>query len=126
MNEKAPPSRPALRKAVDASVHPALAGRSVVGARSVATVGAAEQKSAPSKAGASTNRSASGKPKPLGKAKRAPTSDVLRPTKSDPAVKLALTVPKSVRKRLRAMAKQRGVEVEVLTATLIVERLQQL
>lgn len=109
MSDKSPPSRPALRKSVDAALHPALAGRPV---HHPPAITPAPKPAPPGK-------------KPLAKAKRAPTSDVLRPTKQDPAVKLTVTIPKSLRKRLRAMAKQAGVEPEVFAARLIADSLNQ-
>ncbi len=111
MSDKQPTSRPALRKAADASVHPALAGRPVV-----TVAGATSPKAKPS---------ARSTGKPLSKAtKRAPTSDVLRPTKHDPAVTLKVTMPKSLRKKLRGQAGQAGLEPEQLALRLIAEGLR--
>lgn len=107
MSDKNPPSRPALRKSVDAALHPALAGRPAHHPPAI-------------KPGPTTP--ALGK-KPLAKAKRAPTSDVLRPTKHDPAVKLTVSIPKSLRKRLRVLAKEQGLDVEQYAARLIADAL---
>ncbi len=111
MTEKTPPSRPALRRSVDATVHPALAGRSApVPARSDTTDAAAP--AAPSR-----------QQQQLRKNRRPATSDVLRPTKKDPPVKVTAVMPKSVRKRLRKAAEQRGQSAEDLAAQLIAEGL---
>lgn len=133
MTDKTPPSRPALRKSVDAALHPALAGRTIrtesehqagSPAASPAVPGAADKAARDSarERAESAARSPSGKP--LGKARRAPTSDVLRPTKHDPAVHVTVAMPKSMRKRLRTLAKQQGVEPEVLAAQLLAEHLR--
>lgn len=110
MTGKQPESRPALRKSVDAALHPALAGR-------VAPIPAA--KPSDDTHGARLQKAAA----PPRKGKRGANSDVLRPTKSDPAVKLTVEIPKSLRKRLRAQAKAEGVEVEQYAARLIAEGL---
>lgn len=109
MTEKTPPSRPALRRSVDATVHPALAGRS-----SPIAVGGASTPAEPAAREPMSRRS-----------NRPSTSDVLRPTKKDPLVKLNVVVPKSVRKRLRKTAEQRGTEAEQLAAQFIAEGLEQ-
>lgn len=120
MTEKSPPSRPALRKSVDAALHPALAGRpvqqppatsSTTGTTSIGAKPVGAKRAAP------TAR------KPLTKAKRAPTSDVLRPTKQDPAVKLTITIPKSLRKQLKVLAKEQGVSPQELAARVIADAL---
>jgi hypothetical protein len=110
MTEKTPPSRPALRRSVDATVHPALAGRSAP----VPTRGDTADTAAPAP------RS---RPQQSAKNRRPTTSDVLRPTKKDPPVKVTAVMPKSVRKRLRKAAEQRGLSVEDFAAQLIAEGL---
>ena len=50
---------------------------------------------------------------------RAPTSDALRGPAKDKWVDLAVRVPKSVRKRLRAEAKNREVTPDQLVATIL-------
>jgi hypothetical protein len=127
-----PPSRPALRKSADATLHPALAGRVIhqpppdrhAGQRSVngkplgkASAASASGKQATRSVTAAADLSATGK------RKRGATSDVLRPTKQDPATKLTLVIPKSLRKRLKAQAKMVGLEPEQLAASLITEGL---
>ena len=117
MTEKTPPSRPALRKSVDATVHPALAGRAVAG-----SIGPGAGRST-----AATQLAASPSPAtepPLRKSKRSATSDTVRPTKKDPAVKVTVEMPKSLRKRLRKQAEQRGLAPELLAAQFIAEGLQ--
>ncbi len=115
MSQSDPPSRPALRKAVDATLHPALAGR--------ATGYAGSGLKPTGKPAAGQSRQVRPNGKPLSKAKRSPTSDVLRPTKRDPAVTLKVTVPKSLRKKLRNRAAGLGVDPERLAAQLIAEGL---
>lgn len=109
MSNKSQTRRPALRRSVDADVHPALAGRSTT----MPTSGAAPSKRAAERSG----KSGQGK-------KRATTSDVYRPTKKDPPVKLAVVLPKSVRKRLRKAAEQRGLSAEELAARFIAEGME--
>ena len=109
MTEKTPPSRPALRRSVDATVHPALAGRSA---------------SIPSGRGGTPAEPPA--PEPVQRTgKRPTTSDVLRPTKKDPLVKVTVVMPKSMRKRLRKFAEQRGSTAEELAAQFIAEGLEQ-
>jgi hypothetical protein len=108
MTEKTPPSRPALRRSVDATVHPALAGRSAP----IPGGGAGTSAEPPAREPASR------------KGKRPTTSDVLRPTKKDPLVKVTVVMPKSVRKQLRKTAEQRGIEAEQLAAQFIADGLE--
>ena len=110
MTEKTPPPRPALRRSVDATVHPALAGRSAP----APTGGGAADAAAP---GPQTRQ------QQVRKTRRPTTSDVLRPTKKDPPVKVTAVMPKSVRKRLRKAAEERGTTAEDLAAQLIAEGL---
>ncbi len=117
MTEKTPASRPALRRSVDATVHPALAGRAPASL-------SAPRAPSPATASAEPDAKPAAPRKPLGKAKRAATSDVLRPRKKDPAVTVTVTVPKSLRKQLRAVAKARGIDAETLAAAFIAEGLQ--
>jgi hypothetical protein len=127
-----PPSRPALRKSADATLHPALAGRVIhqpprdrpaeQRTPSGKPLGKAAAQSASGKQSASSGTPTSGL-SATGKRKRGATSDVLRPTKQDPATKLTLVIPKSLRKRLKAQAKLQGLEPEQLAARLITEGL---
>ena len=110
MTEKTPPSRPALRRSVDAAVHPALAGRSAA---------------MPGHGGAGPAEPTTSGTPALRKSARPATSDVLRPTKKDPPVKLSVVMPKSMRKRLRKTAAQRGLEAEQLAAQFIADGLEQ-
>ena len=123
MTDKPPASRPALRKSVDAAIHPALAGRSSPLGGSPAA--AAEAKAGPATApSARADNSPRAGARPLTRQKRAPTSDVLRARKSDPAVLVKVEMPKSLRKRLRAAAKEQGLSAEELAAQLIAAGLQ--
>lgn len=93
MSEPRPRSRPALTRAPDADLHPALAARpGTMGQKRPAAAGGIRSKGIPA------------------------TSDTLRPTKSDPLVTVKVKIPKSMRKRLRKRAKQREMPVEALAA----------
>lgn len=111
MTAKADDSRPALRKSVDAEVHPALAGR-------------------PGTMGRRTDPGTRTPPvSPPGKklekpVKPATTADVLRVTKKNPAVQLTVVLPKSLRRELKAAARSRGLKSSELAAQYIAERLQ--
>jgi ribosome-binding protein aMBF1 (putative translation factor) len=106
MSEKIPPSRPALRRSVDATVHPALAGRSAA---------------MPAHGGGATAAQPPAREPGGRKTSHPATSDVLRPTKKDPPVKLSVVMPKSMRKRLRKAAEQRGLQAEQLAAQFIAD-----
>lgn len=120
MTEKTPPSRPALRKSVDAGVHPALAGRPVTGSIGTDTARGTTAAATPATAPAGPRPGP-----PLRKTKRAPTSDAVRPSKKDPAVKITLELPKSLRKRLRRQAERQGISPALLAAQLLAEGLQE-
>lgn len=97
----APAPRPALRRAADADVHP------VTGRRTPA----------PSGPSISRNSTASKGFKP---AKGGPTTaDALMGSAGDKLVDLGVRVPKSVRKKLRQQAKERGVSVDELVANIL-------
>lgn len=49
------------------------------------------------------------------------TSDTLRPRKDDKAVELTVTIPKSMRKRLKQVAAEAGMKPERLAAQLIAD-----
>jgi len=114
MTDRNPPSRPALRKSVDATVHPALGGRPHA-AGHLASGGSKQA------AGTAASGSTGGGKQ---RSKRSATSDVLRPSKQDPAVTLKVSIPKSLRKQLRAAAKQADTEPSDLAAKLIAEGLR--
>lgn len=89
----APPPRPALRRAVDADVHP-------VTGRSAPAPTPSGKTFAPTKGGPTT-------------------ADALMGPAKDKLVDLGVRVPKSVRKRLRQQAKARGVSVDDLVASIL-------
>ena len=127
--QRGPAPRPALRKSIDASVHPALAGKSAgIGLRpsgSRPAEGPASQKET-AKPGKNAARSAdtdTAAP-PAWTLRTGTAADAVRPTKKDPAVTIKVTIPKSMRKSLRQAAKQRGMEPEALAAEFLAERLQ--
>lgn len=93
MAKKPPEPRPALQRAADADVHP-VRGRSMPAPRS------AGNSLRPSKGGPST-------------------SDAIRGPAKDKLVDLGVRIPKSLRKELRARAKEEGVSVDELAATLL-------
>jgi len=93
MPKRTPEPRPALQRAIDADVHP-VSGRTPPSTRV---------------------RGNSLKP-----AKGGPTtSDSLRGSAKDKLVDLGVRIPKSLRKELRARAKEENVSVDELTAILL-------
>jgi hypothetical protein len=79
--------RPALRKSGDSSVHPVL-------------------------------ENGSSEPKPIGQegAKFGNVSDSVKPSRKDRLVEVSFTIPKSLRKKLKAEAKNQGVTIDELVA----------
>lgn len=93
MAKKPPEPRPALRRAADADLHP-VSGRTPPSTR----------------IGGNSLRPGKGGPT---------TSDALTGSAKDKLVDLGVRIPKSLRKEMRARAKEEGVSVDELTATLL-------
>lgn len=97
-----PKPRPALRKADDADVHPALPPK-----KPLKTIDSKKPK----------------QPNPLKIGKGKATSDSIM-TGKDKKVELVVKVPKSLRKRLRAEADRRGLSVDELVTILLRDRIE--
>lgn len=82
-----PTPRPALRKSADTSVHPVL-------------------------------ESAGSEPKPIGQdaAKFGNASDSVKRSRKDKPIEVSITIPKSLRKKLKSEAKKQGITVDALIA----------
>lgn len=87
-----PTPRPALRKSVDSSVHPVL-------------------------------DDANAEPKQIGQnaARFGNASDSVKLSRKDKPVEMSITIPKSLRKKLKAAAKNQGITVEELIASRLSE-----
>ncbi len=120
-----PQPRPALKRAEDADLHPALsvAPTQMVprAAREVGTDNGstpAKPKTKNKNKGKAKKAKAAGPYRSAGRA----TSDVLRNGKaSDKQVKLKITVPKRVRSELRAIADNSGTTVDEIVSQALVE-----
>jgi len=111
-----PTSRPALKRAADAEVHPALPATEVKAAPPVvAQVEAPEPKVKP-------KGKSKGNPLKVGKGKA--TSDALRGKHKTKNVDLGVKVPKELRKQLRKEAVRRGITVDELVTILLGDRIQ--
>lgn len=127
-----PEPRPALRRADDAGVHPALAVAPShapppfsVGSEEPAKPGKARRSPSPrlkvapeaetetSKGGGKAARTAGGR---KFRAAGSATSDALRPARAK-QVPLQVRVPKAIRKQLRAVAKNSGASLDEIVVT---------
>ena len=95
MAKDTPPPRPALTRAPDAGVHP-VSARPIPGPPSVP-----------------------GPPSLRPRKGSAATSDTLRGAAKDKLVDLGVRVPKSVRKRVKAEAKARGMSMDEIVTLLL-------
>ncbi len=94
MAKSAPAPRPALTKAPDAGVHP-VSGRATTETPTI--------------------RSTSFRPQRRG----ATTADAVIQPEESKLVDLSVQIPKPVRKKLKALAKERGVSVDDLVAAIL-------
>ena len=132
-----PQPRPALKRAEDADLHPALAvaptqlptqlGRDTPDTPDVAVdVDVAKKKSKGKRKGKNKAKAKSAgdgsRDRPFLSAGRA-TSDVLRPheREGDKPVKLSVKVPKRVRKEIHAIAKHSGTSVDAIVGQALSE-----
>lgn len=127
-----PQPRPALKRAEDADLHPALAvaptqlptqlGRDTPQTPDVA-VAQDRAKSKPKGKGKRKRKESTGKDQPRFLSAGRATSDVLRPRErgDDKPAKLSVKVPKQVRKEIRAIAKHSGTSVDAIVAQALSE-----
>lgn len=119
-----PEPRPALTKAADAQVHPALPPTEVITPIGEIDFTAPAPELPPTSAKKEKGKSKSKSKNPLIAGRGKATSDTIRGTSKGKNVDLGVKVPKSLRKALRAEAVRRGIKVDELVTILLNDRMQ--